>query len=230
MAGKRTSGNSGPDGNWLLIEEKALKQPGGTLLVLLARKANEKGITRTKLAEELGISYAYLYKLVRGDAEVTSLNPVYLANAAKFLELPRLAVKMAAGLVSYEDMFQQPDLYQMSIDPAIDFIRHDPNMAGYMPPELEGSSDAIKAFVIYLYERATGKRLMPPIPDPFQLAESLLPIKIKEGLAFLERVQSLRDELDTIGVDALQLNRLDEVIEDAEAARPADGVAMSAMG
>lgn len=206
------------DTQWLLLTQKALEQPGGTLLALLLQRANELGLTRTQLAETLGFSYTYLYRLMSGDAEVKGMAQEYLVNASAFLKLPIMAVKLAAGVIEYNELYQDPKQYELSIGLAVDYIRHDAELAGFVTAELATASYGIQELVVHLYERATRRVLTPPKPDIFATAENLMPLKLQEGLKFLERVQRLRHELEELAVDPAQLEALEDEVKLTETA------------
>lgn len=193
---RKTGRGARPDERWLLLSEEAANKPGGALLIKLFARANRLGMTRTALADTLGFTYSHLYNLTIGKGDIRGLGENYIQAAARFLDETPLNIKLAAGIVTYADLYQDPEAYRRSIAPAIDFIMNDPEVSGFVSPKVLGLDHDVKELIVYLYERATGKRLTPPRPDVFGSAEAMMPDVLSEQVAFLNNVDRIRHELE----------------------------------
>lgn len=107
------------------------------LISALWNKMNEKGISPKEAAEDyLGITYAYLTALARGDRLTNKLTWETLERMSLFLDVPKAQVMLLAGILAQEDFYYRgsiPErmarLYQRMI--------HDPVWGGYMPNKVQ---------------------------------------------------------------------------------------------
>jgi hypothetical protein len=151
-----------PDSPWAVLRGKELEWPGATLLALLLEAAHVRGLSIRELAEDhLGVSYSYFQQLRIGERPVPKLGPETLDKVAAFLNLPKVVVMLAAGQLSLKDFHQEPEVVEQYLEPALRFIQGDPKFGAYMPASVFGMTSAERQFIVMLYERASGKTLLP---------------------------------------------------------------------
>lgn len=147
---------------WSALSPSELSRPGATLLALILEAANTRGLGARELAEDaLGVSYSYFASLRNGEKEITKIGDDVITRIAKFLGLPKVAVMLAAGQLKLEDFYQDPEIFQTHLQPALQFIQRDPNVGAHMPASVFTADPAIQQFVVILYEKAYGKTLIP---------------------------------------------------------------------
>jgi hypothetical protein len=151
-----------PDSPWAVLKGKELERPGATLLALLLEAAHVQGLGARELAEKhLGVSYSYFHQLRSGEKLASNLGPEMLDKIATFLNLPKVVVMLAAGQLTLKDFQQEPEAVEQVLEPALRFIQADPRFGPYMPASIFGMTSAERQFIVMLYERATGKTLLP---------------------------------------------------------------------
>lgn len=142
------------------LDPDELKTEGGVLLAMLIARANELGQTLKEMASELGVTYGYIFQLRTGDRLMENISNRFADQCALYLNVPRMAVLRAAGRVRQEDIFtSSPNLF-MEVPAAIDFIRKDPEFGTMLPPSFLSMPPREQLFIVLLYERATGRKLL----------------------------------------------------------------------
>ncbi len=168
-AGERDDGNSvldfstpGRRVGWnMKIRREAMKLRGSTLLAWLVETANDKGLQLKEMAAELGVTYGYIHQLRNGLKPVPGISDELVDRCAAFLDVPRLAVLVAADIMRFEDFYQEPDSLRTYLEPSLRFIKRDPTWGAFMHPMIFDVDDKVKYFIITLYEEATGRKLIP---------------------------------------------------------------------
>jgi transcriptional regulator with XRE-family HTH domain len=145
---------------WAVLTEEERKRPGAVLLGWLFRAANDQNLNLQELAKALDVSYGYISQLRGGVREVRGVSGQFLGNCAAFLRVPRISVMIAAGVVSVEDFFDNPEQFDAEIDTALHYIAQDATFGAMMPVDLMDASKQTKMFVIQLYQQATGRKLL----------------------------------------------------------------------
>ena len=145
-----------------LLTGKELRRPGAQLMNLLLTAANDRGLSVEETARQgLGVSASYFYSLRNGGKDISQLGDHSIAKVAGFLGLSLVAAKLAAGQLKPEDFYAKPDVVRDYLRPAMKFIQTDPEFAPLIPATIvDLPSDLQHAFVM-LYERATGRSLIP---------------------------------------------------------------------
>lgn len=144
-----------------------LQRPGSRLLHMLYAKAAQLGLTRIELAGELGVTYGYLSQLQTGVRDVANVSDEWLAGCARFLGLTKLAVMMIAGKLT------AADLYETRVDEPMVQAAWNAMIAdaeGGIPGEFDLLSTEGRIVFLRYYERATGRKLLPPQLDRKTLA------------------------------------------------------------
>jgi hypothetical protein len=145
---------------WAMLTDEEMQRPGAVLLGWLLRAANDRDMNLQELATNLGVSYAYIGQLRSGIRQVKSAGSQFLTACAAFLRVPRIAVLISADVVSVEDFYDSPDQFEAELDAALAFIAQDDTFGAFMPVDLPRASAKTKAFVVLLYQQATGRKLM----------------------------------------------------------------------
>jgi transcriptional regulator with XRE-family HTH domain len=156
-----------------LTKEEAAR-PGSRLLNLLFAKADSDGLLQRELAAVLGVTYGYLHQLRTGLRETRHTSDDFLTACAKFLNMPRIAVMAAAGQLSLAD-FYEPQTLAASVDAAWALLGRAPQVAPFMSAELDDVSLNAKLFILRLYERAEGVKLLPELVEVTTLKQWLEP-------------------------------------------------------
>jgi transcriptional regulator with XRE-family HTH domain len=168
---------SEPEAHWAVLREDELQWPGATLLALLLEKAHSSGLSYKELAEErLGISKSHLQLLRTGKRQIPRLSPETMDKIAQFLALPKVIVMLAGGQLKLEDFYQMPEVLETSLQAALQFIQKDPELGPYMPPSTFKADRALRRFIVLLYEKASGRSLIPGRASLAEIIESFKPI------------------------------------------------------
>jgi transcriptional regulator with XRE-family HTH domain len=149
---------------WSTLSEDESRRPGAMLLSLLLAAANRKGLQLEQLAVELDVTYGYFAQLRNGLRPIAHISDEFAMRCAKFLRLPRVSVLAAAGKLSVSD-FYEPISADLLLDQSIQAIIEDPHYAGFTPETLTECSIEMKMFILKLYEKATGRILLPNQPS-----------------------------------------------------------------
>lgn len=148
--------------SWGILTPEELARPGGTLLALILEAANTRGLSTRRLAPEfLGVTYSYFAGLRNGTKEIPKIGDAVITKTARFLGLPKVVVMLAAGQLKLEDFYQNPEIVQTHLLPALQFIQRDPEIGSYMPASVFTAEPALQQFIVALYEKAHSKTLIP---------------------------------------------------------------------
>lgn len=156
-----------PEGRqaWAVLSEDDMKRPGAVLLGWLFRAANDRNMNLQELAKALDVSYGYISQLRGGVREVRGVGGQFLGKSAEFLGVPRIAVMIAAGVVTVEDFHDSPAQFAAEVDSAIQYIAKDATFGALMPADMLRASMQMKSFVVQLYQQATGRKLVDSAVD-----------------------------------------------------------------
>lgn len=143
------------------FDAATLMKPGGYLPAALRRRADEKGHTLAEMSEELGITVGYYQQLKKGTKPVSQVSMQVARAAARYLGIPRMAVLVMAGVVTYEDLYDDVNLLETAIPAAMAFMEADVSWGPMVPSEIREAGLPAKYLVIRLYEQATGVSLLP---------------------------------------------------------------------
>lgn len=147
---------------WAMLHPEELARPGASLLALILDKANTQGLGPRELAQDaLGVSYGYFAALRSGDKEIPKIGDDLVARMAEFLGLPKVAVLLAAGQLKLEDFYHDTEAVHDHMQPALQFIQRDPEIGAYLPVSAFVADPALQLFLIMLYEKASGRTLIP---------------------------------------------------------------------
>jgi hypothetical protein len=171
-----------PPPTWGVLKGKELHWPGATLLALLLEAANTRGLTMRALAEEhLGITYSHFMLLRRGQRAIPRLGEEVMGKIAHFLGLPRVVVMLAGGQLTMQDFFQDPKVLEDYLEPAMQFMQRDPELGPHMPPSAFTADIELRRYLVLLYEKATGKVLLPSRSSPHEILESFKDLETNSG-------------------------------------------------
>lgn len=145
---------------WHGFTEEDLRRPGAALLVWLAKVAIQRGEKMHQLASALGVTYGYVIQLKKGLRSTTRISEEVVRAAARYLRVPAIAVRLAAGQVTLADFDLPSERFSQRVDNGIDFILRDPAYSFLLPPGVEKLDVETKAALVVLYEGATGARLL----------------------------------------------------------------------
>lgn len=145
---------------WHGMDTEDLRRPGAALLVWLIKTAIQRGEKMNELASALGVTYGYLIQLKKGIRSTTRISEEVIRSSARYLSVPAIAVRLAAGQVTLSDFDLPGERFSQRVDNGLDFISKDPAYSFLLPPGVEKLSTEVKASIVVLYEGATGARLL----------------------------------------------------------------------
>jgi hypothetical protein len=152
----------------LLPEETELRvlslgKPGALLMRLILEEGGRRGLRKEALAREsLAIARSYFLDLCSGRKDVPGLGPEAIAQAGRFLHRAPIEIRLLAGQLTPQDFYAGgPETFQDALQSALHTILSDPEYAPFTPPSILRAEADFQSFVVHLYERATGKPLIP---------------------------------------------------------------------
>lgn len=155
------------------LSTDALKLPGATLVNLILEVRVARGLTYEQLAEEhLGISRSHLMMLRTGKRTIVNISSRTMKRIAAFLGIPPVVAMLAGGQLGLEDFYQTPEMLQQGLAQAMKFIQRDPDIGPYMPATVFLADEAVQRFIMLLYEKATGRTLIPSRVSLADIVES----------------------------------------------------------
>jgi hypothetical protein len=154
--------NKGSESQWALLKGNAIDGPGAPLLALLLQASTTRGLSMRELAEDhLGLTYSHFTLLRKGERSISNIGDETTAKIAKFLGLPKVIVMIAAGRLKVEDFYRDPALLDQQLGPALEFIQRDAELGLSLPPSAFVADIDLRRFIVLLYEKASGKTLLP---------------------------------------------------------------------
>lgn len=161
---KRQRSAKRPDGMaslpWHVLTPEEQRRPGAALLALLLEAAYVNGLSMRDLAREIGLSYPYFAGIRNGGNDIRKLGDKHFDRIAALLNLPKVAVLLAAGKLTLADFCQNPTFLRTDLVPALEFIQRDPEIGPYFPPSVFSADPSIQQLLVLLYEKATGRLLI----------------------------------------------------------------------
>lgn len=155
-----------------LLSGKELRRPGAQLMNLILTLANDRGLSVEDTASDaLGVTRSYFYQLRVGKKEIPQLGEEHISKAARFLGISRVAAKLAAGQLSSDDFYTNPDVVRDYLRPAMKFIHSDPEFGPFIPATVVDLPEDLQHAFVLLYERATGRTLIPGRVSPEEIAK-----------------------------------------------------------
>ena len=150
------------ESQWAILKGNAIEGPGAPLLALLLQATTTRGLSIRELAEDhLGLTYSHFTLLRKGQRSISNIGDETMAKIAKFLGLPKVIVMIAAGRLKVEDFYSDPTLLDQQLGPALEFIQRDPELGLSLPPSAFIADLDLQRFIVLLYEKASGKTLLP---------------------------------------------------------------------
>ena len=152
----------GSESQWAVLKGNEIGGPGAPLLALLLQASTTRGLSIRELAEDhLGLTYSHFALLRKGQRSISNIGDETMAKIAQFLGLPKVIVMIAAGRLKVEDFYRDPALLDQQLEPALEFIQRDPELGLSLPPSAFVADIDLRRFLVLLYEKATGKTLLP---------------------------------------------------------------------
>lgn len=127
------------------------------LLRLLVAEATRRGDTLSSLAKTLGVTYTRLAQWRRNEANISQAHRDVHENAGKYLGIPTVLVLMMAGMAGLND-FVWPGAEPLNdrVARALERLRLDPFLSGFVPSDLADATPAVKLFVVFLLHEMEG--------------------------------------------------------------------------
>jgi len=139
----------------------ALKKRGAALVGLIMEARASRGLTYEQVAKQLRMHRNYLLLLRKGKREISNVSNETMESIASFLGIAPVLAMLAGGQLRLEHFYQSPEVLHQSLGQALTFIQRDPDLGPYMPATAFSADADLQGFILLLYERATGKTLIP---------------------------------------------------------------------
>ena len=142
---------------------KAELQQMPRLIDWLYRTAAARGQTKAEMSQQIGVTFGYVRQLATGVRLVEQVSGDFCRACAKYLDIPPVAVMLAAGRITLQD-FLMPEVERApgwQLTAGLERIAADPLVGCLMPQEVWDAPDPVKQLLVALYEDATKQELMP---------------------------------------------------------------------
>lgn len=141
---------------------------GGPLLGWLFEECDRRGQTRREMAEDLGVTYSYIYQLRCGVRQTRHLSPEVASACAKYLGVPPVVVKLLAGVIPMSDFVWPSQSEQEVLDRALDTMKRDPVARTLLPSEVQSLPLPAKRSLVLMYMESSrqdvlGVRQLPDV-------------------------------------------------------------------
>ena len=150
------------------------------LPALIYAEADRRGLSLQVVAEMLGMSRPYLFRLRHYPPSCKTLSRNYIDQIAVFLGIPVIAVMVAAGQLRAEDLSIRDGESRQEVDRAIEYMKGDPLWSA-MLTGTERLNDGLKLLIVRCYEREEGKKILSDQAGRSSLFNILFPEKTDDG-------------------------------------------------
>ncbi len=153
------------------------------------QKAHEDGISIADLCEHMGYSPGYLFHLKAFPHKCKKLSNETIQKFAAYLERDVISVKVAAGIITPEQMFNITNERKRRIElvRCVRLIAEDPEWSVFVMRPVQKMDDAMLMMLVFAYQKATNLKLMPITSPRDALFEAMN--------SMMKRQQSVIDEL-----------------------------------
>ena len=145
---------------WAVLTKEEAERPGAALLKLIYEEGFKRGLKISEIAIQIGITPGHLYQLRYGIRPIPNISDALLQRMAAFLQVPRFALLLAAEKMTLAD-FYEPTTLVHQIEVALKAMEMDTQWAGIIPASITEADSKLKLLIIRLYEKASGKVLIP---------------------------------------------------------------------
>ncbi|WP_018234468.1 hypothetical protein [Thioalkalivibrio thiocyanodenitrificans] len=118
------------------------------LVSWLFEEAARQGLDTPGLASLLKVTLGYLEQLKRGVRSTRAISYEFSTSCARFLNVPRVAVLLAADQLSMEDYYASTDSLARDVDRALDVVRRDPEWSVWLPRNIHAADYEVKQLVV----------------------------------------------------------------------------------
>jgi len=129
---------------------------GGSLMGWLLDEARIRGMALNVMATELGVTYGYINQLRSGLRSVAQVSPRFIQNAARFLGVPAVVVKLMAGHLSVSDFMPPGQTEEEFVERAFNKVLLDPKASMFVSFELLVAHIDVKKDFLAMYAEVTG--------------------------------------------------------------------------
>lgn len=137
---------------------------GSHLISALFTEMSRRGENQVDLSVTLGVSYAYIVLLGKGQRSATGLSMDALRRAGQYLSIPTAQVALMAEIFLPED-FSLNTSIETRIDNVYQDIKRDPLLAGFAVNQETWNSLPVNAklMVAVMFESVTKTKLLDPL-------------------------------------------------------------------
>ena len=133
---------------------------GGPLLGWLFDECDRRGQTRRDMADELGVTYSYVYQLRCGVRQTRHLSPEVAGACARYLGVPPVVVKLLAGVIPMADFVWPSQSEEEVVDRALDTMRLDPVARTLLPAGVKSLPLTAKRALVLIYTESSRQDVL----------------------------------------------------------------------
>lgn len=133
---------------------------GGPLIGWLYDECRRRGQDFRQMADELGVTYGYINQLRSGLRLVCNISDEFAVNAARYLGVPTVVVKVIAGRIPMSDFVHPQESEADALDRAMAQMLDDPVARCALPADLHGLPLDAKRALVAMYVESSGRDLL----------------------------------------------------------------------
>ncbi len=133
---------------------------GGPLLGWLFDECDRRGQTRREMAEELGVTYSYVYQLRCGVRQTRHLSSEVAGACARYLGVPPVVVKLLAGVLPMCDFVWPSQSEEEVMDRALDTMKVDPIARVLLPSNVKALPLDAKRAIVLMYSESSRQDVL----------------------------------------------------------------------
>lgn len=133
---------------------------GGPLIGWLLDECHRRGHTQRDMADELGVTYSYIYQLRCGVRQTQHISSEVAGACGRYLGVPTIVVKVLAGVIPMSDFvwpFQSEDDL---INRALDKMKADPIARALLPADVRSLPMATRRSLVLIYSESSGQDVL----------------------------------------------------------------------
>lgn len=148
---------------------------GGPLLGWLLDESIRRGDTQREMADQLGVTYSYIYQLRCGVRQTRHLSSEVACACARYLGVPPVVIKLLAGALPMTDFVWPAQSEETVMDRALDTMKLDPVARTLLPADVKALPLAAKRSLAMMYAESSrqdvfGVRHLPDVLQWLQRA------------------------------------------------------------
>jgi transcriptional regulator with XRE-family HTH domain len=133
---------------------------GGPLLGWLIDECARRGQTLRELADQLGVTYSYIYQLRSGARQTAHVSPDFAGACSKYLGVPPVVVKLLAGALPVSDFVWPHRSEDEVMNRALDAMKLDPVAQALLPANVHALPLDAKRSLVLMYAESSRQDIL----------------------------------------------------------------------